>query len=278
MRVLVTGGSGFIGRAVRRRLMVEGHTPVVFDHGAPRSTDGWEGDVRDVVAVVRAVSDADAVIHLAGVLGTGELFDMPAMAVDVNILGALNVIEACGDSKQFVGIEMPRVWPNVYQATKTCARTLATAWHQNRGLRTSHVRAFNAFGPHQKVHGVQKIIPTFADRAHRGLPIPVWGDGKQTVDLIYVDDVARVLVEALAHSDDVTIDAGTRHAQRVIDVAREVHLIVGEDTGIEWLPMRPGETPARVVAGGEGWNRLKGPSPEFRHDDLVRTVEFYRPT
>src|SRR6478752_5341040 len=89
-------------------------------------------------------------------------------------------------------------WANVYQATKLCSMKLATAWHRNFGVPVSHVRAFNAYGPGQK-YGVghpQKFLPTFASLAWRGEPIPIWGDGLQSVDPIHVDEVARMLVDA----------------------------------------------------------------------------------
>jgi hypothetical protein len=96
----------------------------------------------------------------------------------------------------------------VYTATKVAATRLASAYHHTHGLPVSHVRAFNAFGPGQ-AHGPghpQKIIPTFAVEAWAGRPIPIWGDGNQTVDLIHTSDLARMLVDAIDHGDDVTFD------------------------------------------------------------------------
>ena len=172
---------------------------------------------------------------------------------------------------------MPPVFPSVYTATKVCAGRLATAWHKFKGVPVSHVRAFNAYGPGQ-AHGPdhpQKIVPTFATEAWAGRPIPVWGDGTQTVDLVHTDDLARMLVDAVDHGDDVTFDGGTGVPFTVNQVARTVLAVTGSQAGIEYLPMRDGEEPTTIVADGEGWDRL-GWKPEHSDAKFAAAVESYR--
>lgn len=269
MKVIVTGGRGFIGSAVARELEARGHKFVPFD----RRDDC---DVRQFNNY--HWRDCDAVIHLAGVLGTAELFDTPELAIDVNINGTLQVLKAArSEGLRFVGITMPPVFPSVYTATKVCADRLATAYHHAFGIPVSHVRAFNAYGPGQ-AHGPghpQKIVPTFATLAWQGKPIPIWGDGEQTVDLVHTDDLARLLVDALDHGDDVTFDGGTGIAHTVNEIAELVLTITQSKAGIEYLPMRAGEKPTQVVATGEGWDRL-GWKPGHDFVKFVRAVESYR--
>lgn len=269
MRVAVTGGSGFIGSAVVRRLTDEGHAAVIIDKS--RGTD-----VRHPHDVVRMLDGCDACIHLAGLLGTAELFDDAERAIEANVGGTLNVLRACEQTGAgYVGITMPTVFPSIYTATKLAATHMATAWHHAYGLRVSHVRAFNVFGPGQKFgHGhPQKILPTFATYAWRGEPIPIWGDGTQTVDLIHVADVARMLVDAIGHGDDVTFDAGCGVARSVNEVAATVLDLTGSHAGCAYLPMRRGEVATHIVATGEGWERLSWrPEPT----PLAATVEWYR--
>lgn len=268
--VLVTGGRGFIGTAVRNELAWRGINA--------RIVDLPEGDIRNLGGMFDAVEGCDGVIHLAGVLGTHELFDTPQLAIDVNVSGTLNVLEACvRHGARYVGITMPQVFPSVYTATKTAATRLASAYHHTYGLPVSHVRAFNAFGPGQ-AHGVghpQKIIPTFAVHAWQRKPIPVWGDGLQGVDLIHTTDLARLLVDALDHGDDVTFDGGTGTCWAVNHVAQLVARITGWNADIDHLPMRRGETPTQIVALGEGWERLDW-KPTFELDQLVDTVMAYQ--
>lgn len=272
MRIVVTGGGGFIGRATIAAAQRAGHEARTFDK--------HEGlDVQDRDALDRVLAGGHAVIHLAGVLGTAELFETPHAAVDINVHGTLNVLEAASaHGLSYVGITMPPVFPSVYTATKVCADRLATAWHYARDLPTSHVRAFNAYGPGQ-AHGVghpQKILPTFATCGWRNQPIPVWGDGEQTVDLIHADDLARMLVDAVTcGGDDITFDGGTGVAMTVNDVARMVLDITGSEAGIDYLPMRDGELPTTIIAKGDGWDRL-GWAPEHDPAKFAKAVKSYR--
>lgn len=268
MRVLVTGGGGFIGRAVCAKLKQARHAPVVFDR---------PNDVKSFSDLEWQGMDCEAVIHLAGVLGTHELFDDPQKAVDNNVTGTLNVLEwAHENDASYVGITMPPVFPSIYTATKICATKLATAYHHTHGLNVSHVRAYNAFGPGQAFGPghPQKIIPTFAVNAWNGVPIPVWGDGMQTVDLVYVEDLARMLVGALRYGDDDIFDGGTGRAFTVNDVVAMVEDIVGREVTVEHLPMRRGELPTTIVATGEGWDKI--PGGQFRMADLHDTVMSYK--
>lgn len=269
-RVLVTGGSGFIGRRVCDQGALRGWNMVPFDRANGH-------DIRDIESL--AQFDVDHVIHLAGVLGTDELFDAPFEAVEVNVAGTLNVLEYCRAwGAGFTGITMPDVFPSLYTATKMGAARIATAYHHTHGVPVSHVRAFNAFGPGQ-AHGAnhpRKIIPAFATEAWTDQPMIVWGDGEQGVDLVYVDDVARMLLDATLHGDDATFDAGTGQSFTVNEVAAMVADIVGKGTP-ERRPMRRGERPTKIVAHGDGWDRLDW-RPRFQFLDLEDTVKWYRPS
>lgn len=249
MKIAVTGGSGFIGRATITAAQAAGHEAWVFD----RATGC------DVLGSLDRLGSADVVIHLAGVLGTSELFDAPESSIYANVIGALRVLRWCEETgAAYVGITMPDVFPSVYTATKVCAQRIATAWHHAHDVPVSHVRAFNAYGPHQ-AYGPghpQKILPTFARAGWENRPLPVWGDGEQTIDLVHADDVGRMLVDAAAHGDDALFDAGTGQPVTVNEFAEFVLKITGSTAGVEHLPMRTGETPVRIAASGEGWDRL----------------------
>jgi UDP-glucose 4-epimerase len=269
LKIAVTGGSGFLGRATVTAAQNAGHEAWSFDRA--------DGD--DVLGSLDKLAGADVVVHLAGMLGTSELFDTPGQAVDVNIKGALRILQWCREhNAAYVGITMPDVYPSVYTATKVCAQRLATAWHVAYGIRVSHVRAFNAYGPGTPSASPgypKKIIPTFARAAWSGKPIPVVGNGEQVVDLIHVDDIARMLIDATQHGDDAMFDAGTGYPVTVNQVAHKMLDITGSTAGIEYLPMRRGETPVQIAAKGEGWERLDW-RPEFDVNRLVEAVRSYR--
>lgn len=268
MRIAITGGSGFIGRAVLAHAVRCGHTAWSFDRA--------NGD--DVLGNLANLEGADTVIHLAGVLGTTELFVAPEDAVQANIVGSLRILRWCEKhGAAYVGITMPDVFPSVYTATKVAAQRLATAWNRAYQVPVSHVRAFNAYGPGQK-YGPghpQKILPTFARYAWEGRPLPIWGDGEQTMDLVHADDVGRMLVDALTHGDDTVFDGGTGVPVSVNELAQFVLGATGSTAGVEHLPMRKGETPTRIVASGEGWDRLDW-KPEHDWGRIAEAVEAYR--
>lgn len=271
-RIAVTGGGGFLGSATIEQAELLGHNAWRFDRA----------DGNDVLGMLSELKGADHVIHLAGMLGTSELFDTPEEAVETNVVGTLRILEWCRkNDATYTGITMPdSSWANVYQATKLCSMRLATAWNRNKLVPVSHVRAFNAYGPGQK-HGPghpQKFMPTFATKAWGGQPLPIWGNGLQTVDAVYVDDVARMLVEATQYGDDEVFDAGTGVPVAVLHVARAVNRYCGQpEDNIEFLPMRDGEEPDTAIrAEGEGWETL-GWKPEFSWDLVQKTVDWYRP-
>ncbi len=268
VNIAITGGNGFIGRAVQKAAASAGHQAWAFDKAAG---DDVRGDLSGLLG-------ADVVIHLAGVLGTSELFDTPEEAVDVNVKGTLKILQWCRTyGAGYVGITMPDVFPSVYTATKVAAQRLATAWHHAYGVPVSHVRAFNAYGPGQ-AHGVghpQKILPTFAVNAWAGVPLPVWGDGEQTIDLVHAEDVGRMLVDATRFGDDQVFDAGTGVPVRVKDLAYLILDHADSNAGIENLPMRAGELPTRIVAEGEGWELLDW-HPQLDLDRVLEAADSYR--
>ena len=273
MHVLVTGGKGFIGTAVCNALTEAGHRVSVFDN----TVDPMHSIIIRPM-IMSAIKGKDAVIHLAGLLGTDELFDAPYDAVDVNVTGTLNVLESCVEhGAQFVGISMPDVFPSIYTATRTCARSLATAYHHAHGLPTAHVQAFNVFGPGQK-HGPghpRKIIPAFSYEAWRNLNVTIWGQGNQTVDMIDSQTVGEIFVQALNVVDNSTIDAGTGIEWTVNQVWDYVREYTETKSKVQYKHMRRGEVLSRIKATGQGWQYLDE-MPRLRMDRLDAAIDSYR--
>lgn len=291
--VLVTGGNGFIGRYVVEELRERDYDVTVLDTRYRSVVPGANlvlGDIRDATAVTEAVAHADGVIHLAGVLGTQETIKNPRPAAETNILGGLNVLEACAQyDVPLTNIAVGNYWMNnTYSITKNTVERFVEMFVRFRGARMTVVRALNAYGPRQLAAApfgpskVRKIMPSFICRALSGEPIEVYGDGSQIMDMIYVEDVADILVSALeltARSGaQQTFEAGTGVRTTVADIANLVVKEVGSGS-VNYLPMRPGEDEGSVVVGDPSTLAPLGITPDHLikiEDGIERTVSYFR--
>jgi UDP-glucose 4-epimerase len=305
MKVLVTGGSGFIASWIRRELTARGHSVLVMDHQDRRHLlgDGEEfflGDIRDATAVTEAAAHADGIIHLAAVLGTQETISNPRPSAETNILGTLNVFEAAAQYNLptvYAGVGnawMRDIGTGSYTISKTAAEDYARMFNAYRGGRISIVRPVNAYGPGQSIAApygtsrVRKIAPAFICRALTGADIEVYGDGTQVSDCVYVEDVARTFVTALEHTDvngptEKPVEVGPLTSVTVNDiaslVAEEAARVTGRDpVGLKHLPMRPGEVPNAVVKSDTSTLAQIGmTAADFvpLDEGIRRTVDYY---
>jgi UDP-glucose 4-epimerase len=272
MKVLLTGGEGFIGSWTKQALLDRGHTVLSLtnqkyaDREQPNGVTVFLGDIRDEVTVTEAMAHSEGWIHLAGVLGTAETIFNPRPAARTNILGGLNVLEAAAQYKiPGVNIAVGNYWMNnTYSITKNTVERFSQMFRDERGLQVTNLRALNAYGPGQSVAApygdskVRKIMPSFMCRALSGHPIEIYGDGTQVMDMVYVKDVADALVSALEYTASNgaishVLEAGSGVDTTVNDIANEVAATVydlyGINTEIKHLPMRHGEPEKSVVLG-----------------------------
>jgi len=167
---------------------------------------------------------------------------------------------------------------NPYSITKDCAERFAWMFNKEHGVKISVVRALNAYGPRQRSRPVRKIIPNFILPALKGEDLIVYGDGTQVMDMIWVGDVAKILVQALLvdHgqytyepvSSDVlppVFEAGSGVPTTVAEIADLVINCAGSSSKIRYVPMRPGEPPKSVVVGNPETLRplFEGKIPEL---------------
>lgn len=297
-KVLVTGGTGFIGSYVVDNLLERGILPIIFDHrmdtNYPKGVSVFLGDTRDFSSTNEAIALCDGVIHLAGVLGTSETINEPRPAVETNIIGGLNVFQACKNyDKPCSYISVGNYWMNnSYSITKDTAERFAWMFNRELGTKIAVTRALNAYGPRQKHKPVRKIIPNFILPALRDEEITVYGDGSQVMDMIYVKDAADVLVRALVENHGQYIynpvqglnkapkfEAGTGRATTVQEIAELVVKMVGKGR-IKNVPMRQGEPEHSIVLGNpETLRPLFGgevPNLTTLEDGLYETIEYYR--
>jgi nucleoside-diphosphate-sugar epimerase len=227
MRVLVTGGAGFIGRWVVARLLRESHRVVVVDdlsNGSRANLGEFathpafevvEGNVSDAALVDRVFRDGvDRCYHLAAQVNVQKSIDDPARTVEPDVLGVLRLLGAARrkctrfvfvstcmvyaacDSEAGIDELHPVSPASPYAATKLAGEQLTLAYHATYGLPTTVVRPFNTYGPFQKTSAEGGVVAIFISRALAGEPLLVYGDGTQTRDLLYVEDCAAFIVRA----------------------------------------------------------------------------------
>ncbi|MEM0118879.1 MAG: SDR family NAD(P)-dependent oxidoreductase [Thermofilaceae archaeon] len=223
MKVLVTGGAGFIGSHLVRRLVQSGYEVVVFDNFSTGSSENLgelmgdieviEGDVRDREAVEAVAQQADGVVHLAALIDVAESLQKPFLYLDVNVRGTLNVLEAARRAGVFVFASSAAVYGNPvrlpideehplqplspYGASKVAGEALVSAYAHIHGFRPVVLRLFNVYGPKQS-KAYAGVVVEFIKRIQRGEPPVIFGDGAQTRDLVFIDDVVEYFVRALA--------------------------------------------------------------------------------
>jgi UDP-glucose 4-epimerase len=242
MRVLVTGGAGFIGAHVVHALLDGGHHPVILDRldfgvhpflaGLPLAI--IEGDVTDPDAVVDALGRFDAVIHLAAQISVpfGESHPRQLMADNVaGTAGALELAEAVG-AREFRWASSAAVYgdpqgrlpvteestvapESFYGLSKWAGERAVEHFGSARGLCTVTLRLANVYGPGQRTAGEGGVVARFMDRLAEGAPFVREGDGQQTRDFIYVGDVARSFVHRLGASPSVLLNIGTGEATSI---------------------------------------------------------------
>ncbi len=295
MRVLVTGGAGFIGSHVVDRLLTHGVSPVIYDQQRSMvhlQQEHFLGSILDVEALRVAMNGAHAVIHLAAVADVKDVFDDPSYAEMVNTRGTLCVLEAarrCRVKRVIYGsttwvysdcleaevdeetpISAPR---HLYTATKIASEFYCRAYAQLYGLETTILRFGIPYGPRARDAAV---VPSFVAKAFRGEPLTLSGDGAQFRQFIYVEDLAEGIVLALkpiAANRTYNLDGPERI--RIRQIAETIQDLMGE-VEIASTPARPGDFSGKGVSSERaekelGWK----PATPFR-TGMERYIAWFR--
>jgi UDP-glucose 4-epimerase len=307
MRALVTGGAGFIGSNLADALVARGDEVLVVDdlsngrrEQVPAEARFEQVDIRDG-ARLRALGEEFApelVFHLAAQMDVRRSIDDPAFDASVNVLGTINVLEAAragGAAQRVVNTStgggiygevdvMPTpetVAPipmAAYGQSKQCAE-LYCGWAERlHGLRTVSLRYGNVFGPRQDPAGDAGVIAIFAGRALRGQRPTVFGDGLQTRDYTFVDDIVRANLLAAEHPDaQGAYNIGTGVESTVLDVVEAVREAAGtEDFEPEFAPARRGELQRSSLDVSRAQRELGFRAEVSLKEGMRRTLEWVR--
>ncbi|WP_426992588.1 SDR family oxidoreductase [Methylomonas sp. CM2] len=267
MKVIVTGGAGFIGSHLSRELWRRGHTVQVIDSliGGRKETIAdllgqdrfafHQADIREFAAIAPLFDGADWVFHLAGLADIVPSIEKPRAYYETNVDGTFNVLEASraagvtrfvyaassscyGLAEQFPTPETAPVKPQYpYALTKYLGEELVLHWAQLYGLPALSLRLFNVYGPHARTTGAYgAVFGVFLAQKLNGKPFTVVGDGTQTRDFTYVTDVANAFIAAAESAlvgEVMNVGSGGTYS-----VNQLVGLLGGP---VEYIPKRPGE-------------------------------------
>lgn len=263
---LVTGGCGFIGVNLARALRADGWRLRAFDNLTTGSAadgeaagfdDLVEGDVRDGAALAAAATGVDAVVHLAAHTSVIESVEDPRTDLDTNVWGVFNALEAARAHgvRQFVfassNAPLGEVDPpasehavprpmSPYGASKLAGEGLCSAYGASYGVRAVALRFSNVYGPYSYHKG--SVVARFMKDALERHPLTIYGDGLQTRDFVYVDDLCQAILAALdADVAGETIHVGSGTETTVLDVARAVAGLFPQRVEIRHEPARAGE-------------------------------------
>jgi UDP-glucose 4-epimerase len=304
MRFLITGGAGFIGVNLIRALSPGGGTLRVLDNLSAGRAEDLEGlpvdlvvaDIRDWAAVAAAMKGVQFVIHLAAHTGVVQSVEDPAHDLSVNVLGTLNLLEAARENRverfifastggAIVGNvdppvheEMPPRPISPYGAGKLAAEGYCSAFWGSYGLKTVALRFSNIYGPFSYHKG--SVVAKFFRLLKRREELTVFGDGEQTRDFLYVEDLCKAIIAAvtadLPYGQSIQLGTGQETSiNHLIDMMRQV---VGEKTfpPVRYDSPRAGEVQRNFVAIGRA-KKFLGFSPQVNlRQGLQETWDWFQ--
>ena len=306
MRILVTGGAGFIGSNVADRFVALGHDVAVFDDLSsgfrefvnPKARF-YEGDLADAAAVNAAIADfrPDVVDHHAAQIDVRRSVDDPIFDAQTNILGALGLLQACarhgvrklvyastggalyGEGRTLPATEEHPVNPeSPYGVSKHTLEHYIYLWRLLHGLDYTVLRYPNVYGPRQNPHGEAGVNAIFIGLMLAGRQPHVFGSGEQVRDYLYVMDVVEANELALTRGSGEIVNLGTGIGTSVNDIFRELKGIIGFAGEPIYEPPRAGEV-QRIYLDASRARAVLGWSPTtVFHDGLAQTVEWSRRT
>lgn len=308
MRVLITGGAGFLGSHLCDRFLAEGHTVIAMDNlitGNTRNIAHLAGHPQflfvkhDVTNYIYIDGPLDAVLHFASPASPIDYLKLPIQTLKVGSLGTHNALglamskharfllastsEVYGDplvhpQKESYAGNVDVIGPRgVYDEAKRFAEAITMAYHRTHGLDTRIVRIFNTYGPRMRLDD-GRVVPNFIGQALRGEPLTIHGDGMQTRSFQYVSDLIEGVYRLLLSSFHEPVNIGTTEELSIIDFARVVNEMTGSDAGLIYKSddrikgdpqtRQPDITRARTLLNWEPQVRLR--------EGLEKTIPYFR--
>ena len=302
MRITVTGGAGFIGSHLVDRLIEDGHTVQVIDNlytgnkeFVHSKAQFVELDIRDqnLYSVLEEFRP-DYIFHEAAQTEVSTSMSDPMLDCDINLMGLINLLNAAVklDVKKFLMPSSAAVYGNLdtlplneemignpssfYGLTKLTTEHYLRIYHESFGLPYICYRYSNVFGPRQGNGGEGGVISIFAKAIVQGSPIIIYGDGKQTRDFIYVDDVVEANILGMQHQVTGIYNVSTGISSSVNLLVDEFRNISGKDIEVVYDKPRLGDIRDSVLATDKSEKELFFTVKYNLHDGLIKTYEYFK--
>jgi dTDP-glucose 4,6-dehydratase len=307
MRVLITGGAGFIGSHLCDRFLAEGHTVIAMDNlitGSTRNIEHLAGHERflfvkhDVTNYIYVEGPLDAVLHFASPASPIDYLQLPIQTLKVGALGTHKALglakekgakfllastsEVYGDplvhpqSESYPGNVDPIGPRGVYDEAKRYAEAMTMAYHRYHGVDTRVVRIFNTYGARMRLND-GRVVPNFIAQALRGQPLTVYGDGSQTRSFGYITDLVEGVYRLLLSDEHEPVNVGNPEELSVLQFAHLINELTGNTAGIIYEEKRIRGDPQNRQPDISKAKRVLGWEPRVNvYDGLKITIEHFK--
>ena len=301
MRILVTGGAGFLGSHLCDRLLAEGHEVVAMDNLITGSTDNIAhliGNQRfsfikhNITNYIYIKGDLDAILHFASPASPVDYLELPIQTLKVGSLGTHNALglalakgarlllastsEVYGDpqvhpqTEDYWGHVNPIGPRGVYDEAKRFAEAMTMAYHRSHGVETRIVRIFNTYGPRMRLAD-GRVVPNFVAQALRGESLTVYGDGSQTRSFCYVSDLVDGIYRLLLSNEVEPVNIGNPTETSILQFAEKINEFTNNQGGIIFQPLPKDDPKQRKPNIGKAQRILQW-EPKVALDDGMKTT------
>jgi len=307
MRVLITGGAGFLGSHLSDRFIAEGHTVIAMDNlitGNAQNIAHLFGHERfrfmkhDVTDYIHIDGALDAVLHFASPASPVDYLELPIQTLKVGALGTHKVLglakeknarfllastsEVYGDPQihpqpeSYYGHVNPIGPRGVYDEAKRFAEAMTMAYHRSHGVQTRIVRIFNTYGPRMRLRD-GRVVPNFIQQALRREPITVYGDGSQTRSFQFVSDLVEGVYRLLQSDYTDPVNIGNPQERTILQFAEAINELTGNPAGVIKQDMRTQDDPQVRQPDISRAGQILGWSPQVTlTDGLRKTIPWFR--
>lgn len=301
MKILVTGGAGFIGSHIVKQLLEVGNEVIVYDDFSTSSREGVdpeaivvEGRLQDLKLLTESLLGVDSVIHMASFIAVEESVKDPLKYIDNNVLGTACLLEATrgsgvkkivfsssatvyGEPKSLpVREDAPLSAANPYAASKIAMEALCESFNKTDGFDVTILRYFNPYGPGENHDPETHAIPNFIKAGIRKEPVPLYWKGEQVRDFIYVEDLAAAHIAVLNLTGYNVFNVGTEAGTKIIDVINILSEVFGYTLEIKDLGDRKGDVMANYASSSKLKETTGWEAKVDLKEGLTKTVEWFK--